>query len=39
MRKKIDKVELTLDDLQAYTIYSTAVNTFKETKEKNNQTT
>ena len=32
--KKIDKVELTLDDLQAYTIYSTAINTFKETKDK-----
>ena len=32
--KKIDKVELTLDDLQAYTIYSTATNTFKETKDK-----
>ena len=32
--KKIDKVELTLDDLQAYAIYSTAVNTFKETKDK-----
>ena len=32
--KKIDKVELTLDDLQAYAIYSTAVNTFKETREK-----
>ena len=32
--KKIDKVELTLDDLQAYAINSTAVNTFKETKDK-----
>ena len=32
--KKIDKVELTLDALQAYAIYSTAVNTFKETREK-----
>ena len=32
--KKIDKVELTLDDLQAYAIYSTAINTFKETKDK-----
>ena len=32
--KKIEKVELTLDDLQAYAIYSTAVNTFKETKDK-----
>ena len=32
--KKIDKVELTLDDSQAYTIYSTAINTFKETKDK-----
>ena len=32
--KKIDKVELTLDDLQAYAIYSTAVNTFKETRDK-----
>ena len=32
--KKIGKVELTLDDLQAYAIYSTAVNTFKETKDK-----
>ena len=32
--KKIDKVELTLDDLQAYTIYSTAINTFKETRDK-----
>ena len=32
--KKIDKVELTLDDLQAYAIYSTATNTFKETKNK-----
>ena len=31
--KKIDKVELTLDDLQAYAIYSTAINTFKETKD------
>ena len=31
--KKIDKVELTLDDLQAYAIYS-AINTFKETKDK-----
>ena len=30
--KKIDKVELILDDLQAYAIYSTAINTFKETK-------
>ena len=37
--KKIDKVELTLDDLQAYAIYSTAVNTFKETRGKNNQAT
>ena len=34
LEKKIDKVELTLDDLQAYAIYSTAVNTFKETKDK-----
>ena len=32
--KKIDKVELTPSDLQAYAIYSTAVNTFKETKDK-----
>ena len=32
--KKIDKVELTLDDWQAYAIYSTAINTFKETKDK-----
>ena len=32
--KKIDKVELTLDDLQAYAIYSTAINTFKETRDK-----
>ena len=32
--KKIDKVELTLDELQAYAIYSTAINTFKETKDK-----
>ena len=32
--KKIDKVELTLDDLQAYAIYLTAINTFKETKDK-----
>ena len=32
--KKIDKVELTLDDMQAYAIYSTAINTFKETKDK-----
>ena len=32
--KKIDKVELSLDDLQAYAIYSTAINTFKETKDK-----
>ena len=32
--KKIDKVELTLDGLQAYAIYSTAINTFKETKDK-----
>ena len=32
--KKIDKVELTLDDLQTYAIYSTAINTFKETKDK-----
>ena len=32
--KKIDKVELTLDDLQVYAIYSTAINTFKETKDK-----
>ena len=32
--KKIDKVELTLDDLQAYTIYSTAINIFQETKDK-----
>ena len=32
--KKIDKVELTLDDLQAYAIYSTAINTFQETKDK-----
>ena len=32
--KKIDKVELNLDDLQAYAIYSTAINTFKETKDK-----
>ena len=32
--KKIDKVELTLDDLQACAIYSTAINTFKETKDK-----
>ena len=32
--KKIDKVELTLDDLQAYAIYSTAVNAFKERKDK-----
>ena len=32
--KKIDKVELTLDDMQAYAIYSTAVNTFKETRDK-----
>ena len=32
--KKIDKVELNLDDLQTYAIYSTAVNTFKETKDK-----
>ena len=31
--KKIDKVKLTLDDLQAYAIYSTAINTFKETKD------
>ena len=34
MRRKIDKVELILDDLQAYAIYSTAINTFKETKDK-----
>ena len=32
--KKIDKVEFTLDDLQGYAIYSTAINTFKETKDK-----
>ena len=32
--KKIDKVELTLDDLEAYAIYSTAINTFQETKDK-----
>ena len=32
--KKIDKFELALDDLQAYAIYSTAINTFQETKEK-----
>ena len=32
--KKKDKVELKLDDLQAYAIYSTAINTFKETKDK-----
>ena len=32
--KRIDKVELTLDDLQAYAIYSTAINTFNETKDK-----
>ena len=32
--KKIHKVELTLDDLQAHTIYSTAINTFQETKDK-----
>ena len=32
--KKIDKVELTLDDLQAYAIYSIAINTFQETKDK-----
>ena len=31
---KIDKVELTIDDLQAYAIYATAINTFKETKDK-----
>ena len=32
--KKIDEVELTLDDLQSYAIYSTAINSFKETKDK-----
>ena len=32
--KKIDKFELTLDDLQAYAIYSPVINTFKETKDK-----
>ena len=32
--KKIDKVELTIDDLQAYAIYVTAINTYKETKDK-----
>ena len=32
--KKIDKVKLTLDDLQTYAIYSTAIITFKETKDK-----
>ena len=32
--KKIDKVELTLDDLQVYAIYSTVINTFKETRDK-----
>ena len=32
--KKKDKVELTLDDLKAYAIYSTAINTFQETKDK-----
>ena len=32
--KKIDKVELTLDNLQAYVIYSTAINAFQETKDK-----
>ena len=31
---KIDKVELTTDDLQAYAIYATAINTYKETKDK-----
>ena len=30
----MDKVELTLDDLQAYATYSTVINTFKETKDK-----
>ena len=32
--KKIDKVELTIDDLQAHAIYATAITTFKETKDK-----
>ena len=32
--KKMDKVELTIDDLQAYAIYATAINTFKETIDK-----
>ena len=32
--KRIDKVELTIDDLQAYAIYATAITTFKETKDK-----
>ena len=31
---KIDKVQLTTDDLQAYAIYATAVNAFKDTKYK-----
>ena len=31
---KIDKLELTTDDLQAYAIYATATNTFKETKDR-----
>ena len=37
--KKIDKVELTLDDLQAYAIYSTAINTFQERIRQPNNTT
>ena len=32
--KKIDKVELTINDLQANAIYATALTTYKETKEK-----
>ena len=32
--KKIDKVELTIDDLQAYASYATAITTYKETKDK-----
>ena len=35
--KNIDKVELTLDDLQAYAIYSAAINTFQETNDKTNK--
>ena len=32
--KKVDKVELTIDDLEAYAIYATATTTYKETKDK-----